>query len=194
MLADEPTHKEAIELLADVYQATGNEEGLTELLIREIDAARARNDVPTVVALSLRLGKRLLAAAAPRARPATSTGGRWRWRPTTSACCGRWRACCRPRRTRASGRPCWSACWTTRSGAEAGRLAIELGELFEALGDDERVRRVLEAGVARSGGDQAVFERLGEFYRIRHAWDRLASLMIGRGGSPAGTTARRRRC
>jgi tetratricopeptide (TPR) repeat protein len=37
---------------------------------------------------------------------------------------------------------------------------------------------VLEAGVARSGGDQAVFDRLGDFYRVRHAWDRLAALMI----------------
>jgi hypothetical protein len=177
VLAEEPTHKEAIELLADVYQATGNEEGLTELLIREIDAARARNDVPTVVALSLRLGKRLLTAGAQgEARDVYRRA--LEVSPDDVGVLRALAGLLSPKEDARERAAVLERLLDNETGPEAGRLAIELGELFEALGDDERVRRVLEAGVARSGGDLTVFERLGEFYRIRHAWDRLASLMI----------------
>jgi tetratricopeptide (TPR) repeat protein len=177
VLGDTPTHQEAIELLADVYQATGNEEGLTELLIREIDSARARGDVPALVALSLRLGQRLLRnkqpgeardvyrralAASPDDVPTLRALSRL-LSPTEDA------------RERAA---VLERLLENETGREAGSLAIELGALHEALGDEERVRRALELGVARAGGDQAVFERLGEFYRSRHAYDRLAILMV----------------
>jgi hypothetical protein len=144
VLAEEPTHKEAIELLADVYQATGNEEGLTELLIREIDAARRATTCPRC--WRCRCG---WASAcwrqAPRARPAMSTGGRWRCARRRRPAAGAGRpAVAQGGRARAGGGA--GALLDNESGAEAGRLAIELGELFEALGDDERVRRCWRPG------------------------------------------------
>ena len=194
VLAEEPTHKEAIELLADVYQATGNEEGLTELLVREIDAARARNDVPAVVALSLRLGERLLAAGAQgEARDVYRRA--LEVAPDDVGLLRALAGLLSPKEDARERAAVLERLLDNETGDEAGRLAIELGELCEALGDDERVRRALEAGVARAGGDLAVFERLGEFYRIRHAWDRLA-VADGRGGraAPAQPATRRRCC
>jgi tetratricopeptide (TPR) repeat protein len=177
VLMEEPTHADAIALLADVYQATGNEEGLTELLLREIEAARERKDVPAVVSLSLRLGERLLQTQPGEARDiyrnalAVAPDSPELLRALANLLSpeedARERAVLLERLLERAD-----------SAEEAGQLALEVGALWGSLGEEERVRKALELGVARGPGGGPVFERLCDFYRERRAWNRLAGLLI----------------
>ena len=176
VLEDEPVHQEAIELLADVYQASGNEEGLTELLLREIEAARTRQDLSTVVALSLRLGERHVAQGA-RAEAREVFREALRLAPDDVGILRALVDLLSPDEDAQERAALQERLLGSELGPQAGRLAMELASLWESLGQDDRVRQALEMGVARAQGDQAVFERLGEFYRSRQAWDRLAALL-----------------
>src|SRR5690606_30826716 len=51
-----PDHSEAAELLADVYERTGFDEDLVELLNRQLDVAREGGDLEAFRAASIRLG------------------------------------------------------------------------------------------------------------------------------------------
>jgi tetratricopeptide (TPR) repeat protein len=177
VLLDEPTLEEAITLLADVYQASGNEQGLTELLASEIEAARARRDVPAVVALSLRLGGRQLSAgnmgeARDVYRKALLLA------PDDRQVLRALAELLSPQEDARERAVVLERLLGSETGDEAGRLAIELALLWEAMGDEERVQRALETGAARADGSVPVFDRLCEFYRSRHAWDRLASALV----------------
>jgi tetratricopeptide (TPR) repeat protein len=177
VLSDDPTHKEAIELLADVYLSTGNEEGLAELLGREIEAARMRRDVPAVVALSLRLGARLLARdAAGEARDVYRRA--LESAPADVALLRALASLLSPQEDATERAAVLERLLENESGAEAGQIGSELADLWAALGDEDRVRRTLELAVARANGDPAIFDRLAGFYRDRHAIDRLAALMV----------------
>jgi tetratricopeptide (TPR) repeat protein len=177
VLAEAPTHQDAIGLLADVYQAAGNEEGLTELLGREIEAARARADVPAVVALSLRLGRKLLASQPGEARDiyrkALSLS------PDSPDLMRALVALLRPEEDGRERALLLERLLETETGEEAGRVAMDLAGLWAAVGDEERVLRALEIGVARAAGSRAVFEKLCDYYRERHAWQRLATVLEG---------------
>ena len=177
VLLDEPTLEEAIELLADVYQASGNEAGLTELLASEIEAALGRRDVPAVVALSLRLGSRHLAAGAMgEARDVYRKA--LLLAPDDTKVLRELASLLAPQEDARERAVVLERLLGNESGEEAGRIAVELSLLWEAMGDDERVQRALETGVARGGGSVDVFDRLCELYRSRHAWDRLAAALI----------------
>ncbi len=177
VLLDEPTREEAIELLADVYQASGNEAGLTELLASEIEAARGRRDVGAVVALSLRLGDRHLAAGA-RGEARDVYRKALLLAPDDVKVLRALASLLAPQEDARERAVVLERLLGNESGPEAGRIAIELGLLWEAMGDDERLQRALETGVARAGGSPEVFDKLCEFYRARHAWDRLASALV----------------
>ena len=174
-------------MLADVYQASGNEEGLTELLASEIEAARVRRDVAAVVALSLRLGSRHLAAKAMgEARDVYRKA--LLLAPDDVKVLRALATLLAPQEDARERAVVLERLLANESGEEAGRIAIELGLLWEAMGDEERLQRALETGVARAGGSPEVFDRLAEFYRSRHAWDRLASALVeesDRRGAPA---------
>jgi tetratricopeptide (TPR) repeat protein len=177
VLSDDPTHKEAIELLADVYLSTGNEEGLADLLAREIEAARMRRDVPAVVALSLRLGARLLARdAAGEARDVYRRA--LESAPTDVSLLRALASLLSPQEDAPERAAVLERLLENESGAQAGMIGSELAELWAALGDEDRVRRTLEVAVSRAQGDPAIFDRLATFYRDRHAIDRLAALMV----------------
>src|SRR5690606_17297158 len=56
VLDELPDHSEAAELLADVYERTGFDEDLVELLNRQLDVAREGGDLEAFRAASIRLG------------------------------------------------------------------------------------------------------------------------------------------
>jgi tetratricopeptide (TPR) repeat protein len=175
VLMDEPTQSEAIGLLADVYQATGNEDGLSELLVREIEAARARRDVSAVVALSLRLGQRVRDSQPGEARDIYRKA--LQMAPDSVELLRALAGLLSPEEDARERAVVLERLLERESGEEAGRLATELAGLWESVGEEDRVRRALEAGVARAAGSRAVFERLCDFYRDRRAWDRLAAML-----------------
>ena len=177
VLIDEPTLEEGIEMLADVYQASGNEQGLTELLASEIEAARGRRDVAAVVVLSLRVGARHLAVGAKgEARDVYRKA--LLLAPDDLRVLKALAGLLTPQEDARERAVVLERLLANESGEDAGRIAIELGVLWEAMGDEERVQRALETGVARAAGHAAVFDRLCEFYRSRHAWERLSATLV----------------
>lgn len=56
ILEDEPEQLNAARLLMDLYERTGRNRELSELVEKQLDAARDRNDLPAVAVMSLRLG------------------------------------------------------------------------------------------------------------------------------------------
>jgi tetratricopeptide (TPR) repeat protein len=177
VLTDDPAHKDAIELLADVYTSTGNDEGLADLLAREIDAARTRGDTPAVVALSLRLGTRLLSReASGEARDVYRRA--LESAPNDVSLLRALGALLSPQDDAVERAAVFERLLENESGADAARIGIELADLWAALGDDERVRRTLEIAVARAAGETAIFDRLVSHYRDRHNFERLAALLV----------------
>ncbi|HEY0707064.1 MAG TPA: tetratricopeptide repeat protein, partial [Polyangia bacterium] len=177
VLTDDPAHKDAIELLADVYVSTGNDEGLADLLAREIEAARTRGDTPAIVALSLRLGTRLLAREATGEardvyRRALESA------PNDISLLRALGGLLSPQDDAVERAAVLERLLENETGPEAARIGIELADLWAALGDDERVRRTLEVAVARAAGETTVFDRLVAHYRERHNLERLAALLV----------------
>ncbi|HXX68803.1 MAG TPA: tetratricopeptide repeat protein [Polyangiaceae bacterium] len=57
VLDDEPTHADAVLLLSQLYEQTERDAELAELLKAQLEAARSRQDVPTELALLVRLAE-----------------------------------------------------------------------------------------------------------------------------------------
>lgn len=187
VLLDEPTHRDAIALLADHFDRTGNQAELDELLGREIEAARQRHDVPALVMLSLKLGARLAAAQPADAREV--------YRKALLAAPDsvellRAALAALP----ADQDPKERAVLVERllaqeTGDTASALAMDLADLWSSLDDDERTRGALQTGMQRTPGSRALFERLCDFYRERKAWAPLATLLADEAGRAQEPTA-----
>jgi tetratricopeptide (TPR) repeat protein len=179
VLLEDPTNRDAIALLADVYQATGNEAGLQDLLVREIDAARSRNDVPGVVSLSLRLGGRLGPTQPEGAREVLRAA--LKLAPDDRELLKALLALV-PSDTESEADVDEKARLLERLlGLEpdegVAALALELADLWGRLDKEDRQRAVLESAWKRAPGHRGLYERLCDFYRERKAWEPLATVL-----------------
>ncbi len=175
VLTEEPADRDALALLADIYQATGNAEGLRDLLLREIEAAKERKDKPAVIELSLRMGKQLLPEHVADAREVYRQA--LQLAPDSAELLGALVALLSPEDEGRERAMLLERLLALSTGEEAALLALELCDLWGALDDEKRVGMALEMGRKRAPDSRPLFERLCDLYRERKAWAPLAGLL-----------------
>ncbi|MCA9602411.1 MAG: hypothetical protein KC417_10320, partial [Myxococcales bacterium] len=176
VLQDEPGHTDAAKLLAAVFERTGYDEELVDLLAQQLEVARGGDDTDTIRELSLKLGSILARVRRDDAMDVyrRALSALPHDRDLASALLeilpedhdARERAETMERILR------------SETGDDAAALTLDLASRWEALGDSEALERTLELGYGAAPEDEAVRERLEGFYRTREDWGSLAGFLV----------------
>ena len=176
VLDEDPDHVQAAERLADLFEAAGDNEQLVELLQRQLDRARDRQDVETIVDLSLRMGK-LIEPSDAEAAIDFYRGG-LDWAPESAgllaALLGHYGDDSEP----AERAELMERLLAVSHGDEGGALARRLIALYQSLEDEFGAARALDLGFRANPNDAELRGQLESYYREREEWAELASMMV----------------
>lgn len=176
VIEEDPEHEAATQQLTELYERIGFDEDLSGLLQGQLETARESEDLEAIHDLSLRLGELLIKIRREDAievyRKALD------WLPDDRDISASLLALLGPdddprERVDLMERPL-----RTEEGPSAADLAMRLADEWQALYDDEGVRRVLELGYQRYPADEALRQRLEEFYREHGDWQAVADLLV----------------
>src|SRR5690606_18691128 len=172
IIDEEPEHREAGALLAELYERSGYDEELVSLLERQLDLGRDTRDDEAAVALSLKLGA-LLAEIRPDDamdvyRRALATGAKSR--PLAEALL----ALFGPEHDTREVLEVQEHRLATLEGDEATRLALELSARWEALDEPVGAERALSVGYEANPAGAPVREHLEQRLRERDDAEALA--------------------
>ena len=176
MLLEEPGHKEAERLLAEVFERTGYDTELVELLQQQLMAAQESKDPDSVVAASLRLGDLQRRTQPDEALTVYRTALDFApySRALIEAMLTLFDADHDPReRAEITER-----LLAIETGEAATALALDLSKQYEKLGDRDAVTRVLERGYKSAPESDELRTRLEGWYRERGEYERLAALLV----------------
>ncbi len=179
VLEEEPTHPAAVLALSALYEKTGQDEDLAELLSTQIKHAQDRGDAPAELTLTVRLGEVYEGRLKDSAR-ALETYEAVLARDAAHR--GALEAVARL----AEGRGAWDRAaralldllgqTTGEGGVEiALRLAAARGKLDDGPGVEDALRRALELDAK----NQEVRTRLRELYEKGKKWGDLADMLVG---------------
>ncbi|MGB1274197.1 MAG: hypothetical protein ACPG77_00490, partial [Nannocystaceae bacterium] len=176
VLVDVPGHRGAQSLLAEVFERTGYDEELVELLQQQLQTVKDKGEVEDVIDISLRLGT-LLGKTHPedalgvlREALALAPDNRG----LIEALLSQMGEETDPR-DRAE---IMERLLAIETGDAAVTLALQLAELWSALEDIEAVTRVLDLGCRAAPHNTEIRGRLEEFYRVHERWESLADLLV----------------
>ena len=173
---EDPSQVDAAILLAGILSRSGREEDLTELLARQLDAAKDRGDAASVGSLSLRLGA--LLERTRRAEARVVYYGALEWQPESKELLRALVSLKDPDAEEGDRADAMEKLLALETGPEAEALAIELAALRESLGDEEAAGRALEAGFRAHPSSVLLRERLEAAYRAHEEWTKLAELWV----------------
>lgn len=175
VLANDKGHTEASSLLADLFERTGYDEDLAELLTEQAEEAYRREDHHTVHELTLRLGKLLERVRLDDAKAVYRRALKVLHddREIAEALLAVFSPEDDPReRVDLLERPL-----AHEEGEAGAQLALTLADEWEALEDDDGVRRVLNRGYEACPEYEPLRERLEKWYQGREEWRPLAELL-----------------
>jgi len=174
LVSDDPNFVEAGTLLADLLERSGNRSELTELLGRQIDAAKDRQDAKAVEALSLRKARLVEADDADEARSTLYSALDW---AAESLPVLEHLARLLEGEDMASERlDLKERLLRLAPAADAERGALELAELRMGEGNAEAAERALEIGYRANPSSRVLRDRLEASYREVGATPKLAEL------------------
>jgi thioredoxin-like negative regulator of GroEL len=174
-LDEEPEHSEAAALLTELYERSGYDEDLVELLHRQLDVARDNQDTETIAAASLKLGALLEKVERVDAMEVYRRALEWvpRDRAVVEALLRLHSEGDDPRElTELRER-----LLATETGAAASTLARQVFKEWQALGDEDGMRRALEGGYRGNPGDGSIRMELEHWYRERSEYEGLAGYL-----------------
>lgn len=177
VLEDEPSNSEAVVLLSRLFEDSGRDEELAELLNEQIAAAAERGDRAARLQFEVRLGEVYDAKLGDRQK-AIETFARVLEQDPHHVSALRALA----RLQAASGQQAASAEVLERlielvPGPEQLSIALELADAYSALSDTLRACGALERALAVQPSEAAVRERLRKLYRDGAAWEKLGNLI-----------------
>ncbi len=183
LVTDEPNLTEAATLLADLFEQSGRKDDLRDLLARQIDAAKDRQDPKQVEALSLRRAA-LVEADDPDEARATLFSA-LDWTPESKTVLERLVRLLQEAGIERERLEVKERLLALASPEDAERDALELAELRIAEGSPEAAERALEIGYRRAPTSRVLHDRLETAYRAADATGKLADLIaIEAGGLP----------
>ncbi len=191
VLMEEPSHREAERLLAEVFERTGFDTELVELLTQQMATARSNDDIEGVVSSALRLGDlhrrtqpdeaKVVFRAALDAAPSD--------RRLIEALLAQ----LDPEHEQRERAEITERLLGIETGEAAARRTLELADQWERFGDREAVTRVLERGHKTAPESEALRARLEGWYRTREDFPSLAEFLVtsaGRVGAEPATAVR----
>jgi tetratricopeptide (TPR) repeat protein len=175
IVEDDPTAIPAARLLTDLLEKHGRKEALITVLGRRIDAAKDRQDVPVIVALSLRLGA-LMEQEWDEGGALDLYHAALDWDGKNKDLL---RAIVRIGMAREDSMALGSALdqlLVVEQGEPAAELALRLASIRAAHEDGEGAELALEQGFAACPGSVELREELIRRYEISESWAKLAAL------------------
>ena len=173
---EDPAQVDGAILLGTILERSGRDEDLVELLGKQLDAAKDRQDADAVSSLSRRLGQLLEARDRDQARTVYYAALDWDPRAkeillaleTMHTQDGETEALAEVMERRLA----------MEQGEAAEALAMRLAEIRSALGDAEASLRALEIGFKAAPQSRDLRERLEAVYREQLEYDKLADLYV----------------
>ena len=176
VLEEEPSHREAAVLLSDLLQRRGDTDQLSMLLARQLDAAKDRGDIVSILSLSTRLGT-LLEESGRILEALDTYHATLDWDPQSRTSL---HAILRLSETRGDSFEIAEALeklLAVETGETAAGIARRLFALRAEQGDAELAERALEAGLNASPENTELSELLIQRYQARGAHRELAVLL-----------------
>ncbi|MFT5354363.1 MAG: tetratricopeptide (TPR) repeat protein [Polyangiales bacterium] len=176
VLDEQPEHKEAGELLATLYEKSGYNEDLVELLERQLDVARDNQDLEQIATLTLKLGGLLEKVRREDAMDVYRRAADWV--PENREIIERSLAIFGPdddARERAMLR---ERLLNVETGAAASDLARELYQEWSVLEDNEAMVRTLAIGYRSNPSDDGIRSQLEAYYREAERFEDLANFLM----------------
>lgn len=176
VLDEDPDHVAAAEKLADLFEQSGESEELVELLQRQLDRARDRQDTETIVALSLRMGTLIEPSDADAAIDFYRGGLDWapESRELLTSLLRHYGEESDPREKA----ELMERLLAVSEGAEAADLANTLIAAWNALEDEYGAARALDLGFKACPSDESLRSRLENYHREREDYGELAAMMV----------------
>lgn len=176
MLLEEPGHKEAERLLAEVFERTGYDAELVELLQQQLMAAQESKDGEAVVAASLRLGDLQRRTQPDEALVVYRTA--LDFAPSSRALIEAMLTLFDAEHDPRDRAEITERLLAIETGEAATALALDLAKQYDKLGDRDAVTRVLERGYKAAPESNELRGRLESWYRERGDFERLAALLV----------------
>jgi tetratricopeptide (TPR) repeat protein len=175
VLFDDPDHVEAGALLEEVLRQQGDDEALIDFLWQRFEEAKARRNPETVRHAAMRLG-----ALLDHRNPADALGvyrSALEVAPESLELVRIVLDRLGPDAAPAERAELMERLIRLETPENAMALTLELVDVYQQMGDETGVQRVLESGYRANPDDAHLRQRLEDWYRQREMWTPLAGLM-----------------
>jgi tetratricopeptide (TPR) repeat protein len=173
---EDPAQVDGAILLGSILERSGREEDLVELLGKQLDAAKDRQDADAVSSLSRRLGQ--LLESSDREQASVIYYAALDWDPRAKEILVALEALHEQAGEAEQKADVMEKRLAIEQGADAEKLALVLAEIRRAAGDAEAALRALEVGFKASPQSRDLRERLEAVYREQLEYDKLAELYV----------------
>lgn len=175
VLDEQPDHTEAGAMLAELYEKSGYDEDLVDLLERQLDVARDNQDLDTIGTLTLKLGALLEKVRREDAMDVYRRA--FDWVPEHREISQALLALFGPEDDARERLELRERLLANDTGEEATRNALALYAEWEAFEEDEGMLRALALGYRGNPHDETVRNRLEARYREREDHEGLAGFL-----------------
>lgn len=176
VLMEEPSHKEAEGLLASVFERTGYDSELVELLNQQLLTAQETRDVAGVVASALRLGELHRRTQPDEAKSVYRAA--LEVAPESRELIEALLSQLDPEHDTRERAEITERMLAIETGDAAVRRTLDLASQWDKLGEPDSVARVLERGYKAAPESEDLRARLESWYRQREDWASLATLLV----------------
>jgi tetratricopeptide (TPR) repeat protein len=176
MLMEEPSHKEAERLLASVFERTGYDSELVDLLNQQLLTAQEAKDVEGVVASALRLGELHRRTQPDEAKSVYRAA--LEVAPESRELIEALLSQLDPEHDTRERAEITERMLAVETGEAAVQRTLDLASQWVKLGEPEAVARVLERGYKAAPESDELRARLESWYREREDWASLAALLV----------------
>lgn len=172
VLDEEPGHEQAAQLLADLFEKTGYDDALADLLGEQLDVAIDKEQLAQIKDLSLRLGE--LVGKVRRHDAIDVYRKAMNWLPGDRDLAEVLLSCLDDEQDVRERIEVSERLLETDSPEVAASRALTLAEDWKRLEDEAAAQRVLEAGFRSNPSHDGLRQQLEAHYRATEAWQELA--------------------
>ncbi|MBN1609732.1 MAG: tetratricopeptide repeat protein [Polyangiaceae bacterium] len=176
IVVEDPGQLQAVALLTDLLDRTGNRDELVSLLVGQLDAAKDRGDVAGIRSLAMRLGT-LLEQQDRTSEALDAYQGLLEWDPSDKDALNAVLRLAEQQQDWWRAADALEGLLQNETGEATMRLTERLVALREQQGDSDAVERALRLGFERDPSQLVLREKLLERFRSRGDWESVADTL-----------------